>query len=190
MPFFLKILFVMVGCIVILRLFGNRAIGQMTVPELALTLLIGPLLIIPTNPNTIWEALVGGVLLVIVMILAGTLQRNIPGFGKWVNGVPLVLIKDGTIDPVQIQKARMSVDSLEMRLRQLKVENVTDVKTAVLETSGELTVLLQEKKKPATKEDIEQIITLLQSQKQPAGTSTLFTEAQSESNAGQNFNIQ
>ncbi|MGC5327644.1 hypothetical protein [Brevibacillus sp. SYSU BS000544] len=139
MPFFLKILFVSIGCVILLRLFGNRSISQMTVPELALTLLLGPLLILPLHPNTIWEALLGGLLIVLVMIIAGTLQT-------------------------------------------------------VMETNGELTVLLQEKKKNATKEDIEQILTLLQSQmqsqKQPPAASALFSEAQLESNTDQNLRIQ
>lgn len=190
MPFFLKILFVSIGCVLLLRLFGNRSISQMTVPELALTLLLGPLLILPTHPNTTGEALFGGLIVVLVMLLAGTIQTRFPRIGKWVQGVPLVLIDNGIADQTNIKKARLNMASLEMRLRQLKVENIADVKTAVLETNGELSVLLQEKKKNATKEDIEQILTLLQSQKQPPATSALFSEAQLESNTDQNLSIQ
>ena len=64
---------------------------------------------------------------------------------------------NGEINVENLKKARMTMDELEMRLRLVQVGNINDVKVAVLEASGNLTVLLNEEQKAATKKDIQKL---------------------------------
>lgn len=188
-PITLKVILVLLSGVVLLRLAGRKSISQMTIPEVVLMISIGTLLIQPIKTDNQWVAVYGGLLLVLGMLLISYLQLKFPKLRKAINGLPTVLIQDGKIDFEKMKLTKMNTDLLEMRLRQLKVDHIEDVKTAILETSGDLTILLQDHKKAATKEDIQflldQIHLLHQSNKRPVlGSSTqsnsLFKEAESE----------
>lgn len=188
-PITLKVILVLLSGVVLLRLAGRKSISQMTIPEVVLMISIGTLLIQPIKTDNQWVAVYGGLLLVLGMLLISYLQLKFPKLRKAINGLPTVLIQDGKIDFEKMKLTKMNMDLLEMRLRQLKVDHIEDVKIAILETSGDLTILLQDHKKAATKEDIQflldQIHLLHQSNKRPVlGSSTqsnsLFKEAESE----------
>ena len=55
----------------------------------------------------------------------------------------------------EILKARYNIDDLMSQLRQKDVFDIAEVEYAVLETSGELTVLLKAESKPITKGDLQ-----------------------------------
>jgi len=162
-PFTLKIILVLLFGIILLRLAGKRSIALLSVPEVVLMIAVGTLLVQPTNTTNEWLAIYGGFLLTGGMLFVSYLQIKFPRLRKWINGVPSILIQHGEIDLKELKKSKLNIDQLEMRLRQLQVANVADVETAVLETSGELTVLLKTEKQAASKEDIQQVLDQLQS---------------------------
>lgn len=162
LPYTLKFVLILVSGVILLRLAGKRSISQMTVPETVLMIAIGTLLIQPLAPRTEWAAVYGGTLLVGGMVLLSFMQIWMPKFRKWVYGVPSVLIRNGSVDVGELKRARMTMDQLEMRLRQQQVGNVLDVKKAALEPSGQMSVVLSENKKSAEKGDVQMILDELQ----------------------------
>ncbi|WP_068676515.1 DUF421 domain-containing protein [Oceanobacillus sp. Castelsardo] len=118
---------------------------------------VGTILIQPLGNKNEWMAMYGGLLLVVGMILIAFLQIAFPRLRRYIFGVPTVLIMNGEINVENLKKARMTMDELEMRLRLVQVGNINDVKVAVLEASGNLTVLLNEDQKAATKKDIQKL---------------------------------
>lgn len=162
-PFTLKIIMVLIAGIGLLRFAGKRSISQLTVPEVVLIIALGTLLIQPTSTKNEFLAIYGGVVLVSGMVLLSYLQIKFPALRKWIVGKPAVLIENGEINMEKLKRARMNMDELEMRLRSLKVTNTADVNMAVLEFSGELSVVLNEEKKAAEKADIQKIMDQLQS---------------------------
>ncbi|MNL89149.1 hypothetical protein D3C87_2193030 [compost metagenome] len=54
-----------------------------------------------------------------------------------------------------LRKLRITVNQLEMRLRQLGISNMNDIKRGVIEANGELGYELKEAAKLLTKRDLE-----------------------------------
>ena len=65
----------------------------------------------------------------------------------------LKLICKGKINEKQLKKERFTINELQERLRGSGVFNINDVEYAILETSGQVTVIEKPNKRPATPED-------------------------------------
>jgi uncharacterized membrane protein YcaP (DUF421 family) len=71
-----------------------------------------------------------------------------------VDGAPSIVIANGKIVEKELRKLRYNVSDLIGQLREKDVANIADVEYAVLETSGELSVVLKSSKRPVTPEDL------------------------------------
>lgn len=71
---------------------------------------------------------------------------------KWMEGEPVILIRQGKILEQQLKKQRLDMDELQLLLRSKDVFSIVDVEYAILETNGELSVLLKEGKQPLKQE--------------------------------------
>jgi uncharacterized membrane protein YcaP (DUF421 family) len=63
---------------------------------------------------------------------------------KILDGIPTILVKDGKIIEHNLRKSKLTVNDLLGELRYNKVFNIVDVKIAILEISGKLSVLLKQ----------------------------------------------
>jgi uncharacterized membrane protein YcaP (DUF421 family) len=63
---------------------------------------------------------------------------------KILDGVPFILVKDGKIIEHNLRKSNLTVNDLLGELRFNKAFNIADVKLAILENSGKLSVLLKQ----------------------------------------------
>ncbi len=68
-------------------------------------------------------------------------------------GKPRILIYRGRIDEKALMKERFTINELEERLRGNNVASVGDVEYAILETSGQLTVIQKPNKRTTIPED-------------------------------------
>jgi uncharacterized membrane protein YcaP (DUF421 family) len=57
------------------------------------------------------------------------------------DGQPIVLVMDGRVLEGNLRRERMTVDELEMEARLQQAESLDDVKLAVLETGGNISVI-------------------------------------------------
>lgn len=71
------------------------------------------------------------------------------------DGKAAVVIKDGKIQEDNLNKEKYSVDNLMELLRQKNAFNIADVEFAVLEPSGDLSVLMKKESQPLTPKDIQ-----------------------------------
>jgi uncharacterized membrane protein YcaP (DUF421 family) len=139
----LRTLLVYGGVLLGLRLMGKREIGQMTVFDLVVILLIA---------NAVQNAMVGvdasvqgGILAAFVLLVANrvvALLRLRGGrFGRLIEGTPTVLVEDGR--PVQQHLRREGVDreELEMAAREHGIESISRIKLAVLEVDGSISIV-------------------------------------------------
>lgn len=69
-------------------------------------------------------------------------------------GEPLILIKNGTVDDVNLKKARYSIENLLMQLRKKNIFDLSEVEFALLEVDGELSVLKKSPYNTATLKDL------------------------------------
>ncbi|MBE7003627.1 MAG: DUF421 domain-containing protein [Ruminococcaceae bacterium] len=138
--------------IVGIRVLGKRQIGELEPIELVMALLISDLAAVPMQDFGI--PLINGVvpivtLLALSMLLSFFSMRSIR-FRRLICGNPTTLIRDGVIQQDALRRNRFTLDELIEELRAQGVTNLDAVKYAVLETNGQLSVLLRPEESPAT----------------------------------------
>ena len=148
--------------IFVLRMSGRRAISQMTISQAVITISLGTLLIGPVQTKNIWITMAAAIGIIVTLIILEYLQLNSDKFETIISGKSVMIIEEGTLLKKNLKILRMTVDHLEMRLRQNKVENIADVKWAAVEPSGHLSFILKDYAKPATKADLQLVLEVLQ----------------------------
>jgi uncharacterized membrane protein YcaP (DUF421 family) len=73
---------------------------------------------------------------------------------KWISGEPIVMIEKGKILESNMRKIKYSLDDLNRQLRELGIFDIEEVEYALLEVSGNLSVLKKEKYQNVTKNDL------------------------------------
>ncbi|MBO5872615.1 MAG: DUF421 domain-containing protein [Clostridia bacterium] len=142
--------------IISVRLMGKRQIGEMQPGELVVTLLISDIAAMPLQDTN--QPVLFGVAaiftLVTLEILMSVIELKSFFMRKLISGKSVILIKDGTIDQKELKKVRMTVLDLVEMLRNQQVFDLSTVSFAVLETGGNLSVLLKSKSQPVTAGDL------------------------------------
>ncbi|MFS0892567.1 DUF421 domain-containing protein [Peribacillus frigoritolerans] len=159
--FIWKSILIIIFGILLIRFAGRRSISQMTISQTVIMISIGTLLIQPVSGKSIWVTFLIASILIATLLLIEFIQMKWDFTEKLFTGRSKVVIENGTLNEKTLSKLRLSVDKLEMRLRQNGIENIKDVQWATLEPSGQLGYSLTEKKKFATKEDIDKIHEML-----------------------------
>jgi uncharacterized membrane protein YcaP (DUF421 family) len=138
------------------RILGKRQITQLTFFEYITGIALGSLAaFIAVNPSGNW--FLGFVALgvwVTVVVAVEILELKSKHFRDWTEGKGTVLIKDGKIMEENLKKVRYSSDDLLEQLRRKNAFAATDVEFAVLETTGDLSVLLRRENQPLTPKDL------------------------------------
>ncbi|USK61932.1 DUF421 domain-containing protein [Peribacillus asahii] len=147
-------LIVLVGT-VLLRIAGRKTISQMTLAETVIMIAIGSLLIQPVSGHNIWTTFLVGGILVGTLLVMELIQIKSDSFEKMITGKAKVVIENGTLNEKNLRKLRLSVDQLEMKLRQISVSKISDIKWATLEPNVQLGFELKEDAQPVTKKDFE-----------------------------------
>ncbi|MNN25056.1 hypothetical protein D3C81_1385110 [compost metagenome] len=84
--------------------------------------------------------------LLVIQIITSGLSLYFPKIRLWFDGKPSVIIRGGVINREEMKKQRYNLDDLITQLRAQKVDNIGDVEFALLETSGQLSVLPRDNK--------------------------------------------
>lgn len=135
-----------------IRLTGKRQIGQLEPIELVLMMLLSDLASVPMQDFGI--PLLNGALPIITLLALTTLMSYISmrciRFRSLVCGEPALIIREGKIVESAMRHNRLTLDELLEELRIQGVADLTTVKYAILETSGQISVLLRADQQPAT----------------------------------------
>lgn len=135
-----------------MRLLGKRQIGELEPSELVLTMMISDLATVPMQDFGI--PLLAGVIPIVTLLalamLLSQLSLHSLRFRALVCGTPAVLIRDGRLQQETMRKNRYTLDELLEELRGQGIANIEDVKYAVLENSGQLSVLPWTRQQPPT----------------------------------------
>lgn len=133
----------------IFRLMGKREIGELSILDLVVFIMIGEMAVIaieqPKDP--IFHTLVPMIVLTVTQIAFAFSSLKSETFRRLVDGSPTVIINNGKIDEKAMRKQRYNFDDLLIQLREKNIKNIADVEFAILEPSGKLSVFTKEKKK-------------------------------------------
>lgn len=155
-------LIVIVGTL-ILRFAGRKSISQLTVSQTVIMISIGTLMIQPVSEKNIWVTFLIALTLVVVLIILEFLQTKNDRFESFITGKAKLIIDNGVVLEHNLKKLRLTIDQLEVRLRQANVKKISDVKFATIEPSGQLGYVLKDTEQYATKQDIQLLINYLHS---------------------------
>ena len=139
-----------------MRLMGKRQLSELQPFEFAITLIIADLIATPMSDNSMPLAygLIPIFTLFIMHLLINKISARNIHFRKLINGKPMIVITPNGIDTRALFRLDMNVDDLMDSLRSSGYFNPSDVKYAILETNGKLSILPNGYKRPATPEDL------------------------------------
>lgn len=134
------------------RILGKRQITKLTYFEYITGITVGSIAAyISMESERRWYlGVVSLAVWVIVTIILEIITMKSKRLRDIFEGKGSVLIKEGKIMEDNLKKERYNADELLQQLRQKNVFNTADVEFAVLETSGNLSVLLKKDQQPLT----------------------------------------
>jgi uncharacterized membrane protein YcaP (DUF421 family) len=126
-----------------LRLFGKRELGQFTTFDLVLVLLVANALQPAiTGPDT---SVTGGVIIIAVLLIFNRMVALLRSRWLWFDALidppPTVVVQDGQISKLALEKEGLSETDVEMAIREHGVDKLSEVQQAVLENDGSISVV-------------------------------------------------
>ena len=129
--------------LIALRIFGKKELSQLNTADVILILLIS---------NSVQNAMVGSNIslfgglaaasvLFIFNFVIKKLMYKYPKFREFMQEKPEILIHDGKIDFKALSKLNITHDELKEAIREHGVENFSDVKLAMLEIDGNISII-------------------------------------------------
>lgn len=143
--------------IICMRFMGKRQLGELQPTELVLTILLSEIAAIPIQDNGVplINSVVAVLLLVTLEIINSALCLKSTKLRNIIEGNPIIIIRDGVVDQKRLKQLRFSSEDLIEQLRQKDVFDINEVKFAIVETNGQLSVMLKEKNQPITQEALD-----------------------------------
>ncbi|MDD4833767.1 MAG: DUF421 domain-containing protein [Lutispora sp.] len=153
---FIRTIILYLLIVIIMRLMGKRQIGQLQPSELVVALIIADLSAIPMG--NVGIPLLAGIVPILTLFVCEALLSYISlksQFARKIfSGKPSIVIEKGRILEDELRKQRFNIDDLMEQLRLKNVPDIKDVEYAILETGGEISVILKTNKKPVIREDL------------------------------------
>jgi uncharacterized membrane protein YcaP (DUF421 family) len=143
----LRSIAVYVFMVVALRIFGKKELSQLNTADVILILLIS---------NSVQNAMVGsnsslegGLVAALVLFTFNYILKKImyksKAFNDLLQDKPLILIHDGKVDFKALAKLEISSDELEEVIREHGVETYKEVRLAMMEIDGNISVISGDK---------------------------------------------
>ena len=130
-----------------LRLLGKKGLGEISIPDLVLIILIGEALgsLIPQE-----NAFISAIVCIVTLgIINFALERGVfysKKFRKVVEGEPVLIVKDGKALRSNMKEEMMTMENLKEAIRSNGLSGIEEVKIAVLETDGEISIIEKSEK--------------------------------------------
>lgn len=149
---FVRTVILYFAILISMRIMGKRQLGEMEISEFIVAALIADLAATPLQDIGI--PLLNGLVPIIIMfcfeiIIAGLNMRSVK-LRKLTYGRPEIIIRNGRIIREAMQKNRFTLDELMQELRAQGLTDTAQVEYAVLETNGQLSIILKSGDQPAT----------------------------------------
>lgn len=152
-----RTLILYITIVFLVRLMGKRQIGELQPSELVITILLSEIASIPIQDNKIpiLNSIVALFILVAFEILSSVVTLKSPKIRAYMQGHPVIVIRDGNIDYEALKKLRMTLNDLVCALRQKDVFDIAQVSYAIFETNGKISVLLKPEYRNSTASDMD-----------------------------------
>lgn len=144
--FCLNMIAIYLAALVIVRVMGKRALGELSLFDFVIMVGIGDVIVVVGLEQ---QVPLGRGLLILVLLglleyIFSLLTFKSRTFSRLVEGTPTLLIKDGTIIEENLAKEHISRSDLRQELRRQGVSDVAQVSRAILEACGKFSVILKD----------------------------------------------
>jgi uncharacterized membrane protein YcaP (DUF421 family) len=145
--FVLRGIIIYVFLIILLRLTGKRQVGQLSPFDLVLLLVLSNAVQNAMNggDNSVIGGMISAVTLVGVNWIVGVLTYRSKKLEALVEGRPEVLIRDGKLFKQTLENAKLTHHEVMAALREAGCGSVEDVRAALLENDGSISVIPRNK---------------------------------------------
>ena len=127
--------------IIILRFLGKREVGQLSIFDLVILLIIADIASIGIDNNEFfWYSILCVFLLAILQKLLSLIIVHISSLRGVVDGNPRVIIVDGKINYKNMKKELYTMDDLVFQMHQDHIMNIDEIRLGILETNGTLSL--------------------------------------------------
>jgi uncharacterized membrane protein YcaP (DUF421 family) len=130
--------------LLLMRITGRRTLSQMTTFDFVLLLIIGE----ATQQALLGQdySLINAAIVIVTLLgldlLFSVLKRHSSSFARWTDGVPMIIVEDGRLLKDRMDKARVGEDDILESARKLQgVERLDQIRFAVLEVNGHITII-------------------------------------------------
>jgi uncharacterized membrane protein YcaP (DUF421 family) len=143
------------GMLAVIRVLGKRTVGNFTAFDLLVALMLG---------EVVDEVIYGDVALVqgavAILVIAAAHYTN-SWLGYWdhgldrvLEGTPTPIVRDGALQRDGLRRERMNEKDALAELRHQGIEDVSEVRLALVEVDGQVSVIRQEWAAPVQKADV------------------------------------
>jgi uncharacterized membrane protein YcaP (DUF421 family) len=138
---------VYVFMVVALRVFGKKELSQLNTADVILILLISNSVqnaMVGSN-TTLWGGLAAATVLFLINFILKKLMFKYKKLNDFMLQKPQVLIHNGNLDFKTLSELNITSDELKEAMREHGIEHFTDVKLAMLEIDGNISIISGEK---------------------------------------------
>ncbi|MFC5604570.1 DUF421 domain-containing protein [Sporosarcina koreensis] len=146
-----------IALLILARFMGNKQISQLTFFHYVTGITIGSIAaeIAAQTETKFYDGMLAMIWWAILTILVNYLTVKSKKARKLVNASPTIIISKGKISEKSMKKVRLTLNELNMMLREQSIFSVADVNYAILETNGQLSVMKKSAQETATRKDVK-----------------------------------
>jgi uncharacterized membrane protein YcaP (DUF421 family) len=133
--------------LIALRIFGKKELSQLNTADVILILLISNSVqnAMVGSDTSLWGGLAAAAVLFVINFTLKKLMYKFPKFSDFMQEKPEILIHNGTLDFKSLSKLNITSDELREAMREHGVEDFSEVKLAMLEIDGNISIISGEK---------------------------------------------
>ena len=140
---------------VIAKLMGHKQIAHFDFFDYITGITIGSITAeLATALEKPWKPLIAMTLFGCAAVLLNMITQKLPRTRKFINGTPTILMDDGKLYQDNLKKAKLDLSEFMLMCRQAGYFDLNDIKTAIYEYNGTLSVLPVSAKRPANPTDL------------------------------------
>ncbi|VBB08768.1 Hypothetical protein LUCI_4049 [Lucifera butyrica] len=155
----LRLIVLFGAALLVVRLMGNRTVGQLSPFDFVIMVGIGDIIITASmdKNSTLMTGVEGLVALLVLQQILSRLALKSVTLRKWFEGKPVVLVQDGKLLKENFIKTQFNYDDLRQELHRqgLDISNLQDIKLGRLESCGTFSVIKVADAEPITRRDFK-----------------------------------
>ena len=141
---------------IIAKFMGHKQMAQLDFFDYITGITIGSIAAeMATELESPWKPLVAMLVYGIITVLLTFITSKCPRMRRFINGTPTVIMSDGKFCRENMKKAKLDLSEFMVMCRQEGYFNLNDIRTAIFEFNGRLTILPKSTKRPVTPDDLK-----------------------------------